>query len=68
MAQNSVIRPESTDVRPAGPSRLADETSRGRTTVASSAVREVAGTAAREISGAGTAVTSGVAAEHGEER
>jgi uncharacterized alkaline shock family protein YloU len=54
VAQNSVIRPEPTNSRQAesaSPSRLADETSQGRTTIASSVVQKVAGIAAREISG-----------------
>ncbi|CCH29219.1 Asp23/Gls24 family envelope stress response protein [Actinosynnema sp. NPDC047251] len=45
MAQNTATKPDNT------PARLADDTTQGKTTIASSVVQKVAGIAAREISG-----------------
>ncbi|MEU4806466.1 Asp23/Gls24 family envelope stress response protein [Actinosynnema sp. NPDC023587] len=45
MAQNTATKPDTT------PARLADDTTQGKTTIASSVVQKVAGIAAREISG-----------------
>ncbi|MEV0675781.1 Asp23/Gls24 family envelope stress response protein [Actinosynnema sp. NPDC050436] len=45
MAQNTATKPDT------APARLADDTTQGKTTIASSVVQKVAGIAAREISG-----------------
>ncbi|GAA4037167.1 Asp23/Gls24 family envelope stress response protein [Allokutzneria multivorans] len=56
MAQSSPTKTESTTapvqrVASTTPARLADETSQGKTSIASSVVQKIAGIAAREISG-----------------
>ncbi|WP_086825600.1 Asp23/Gls24 family envelope stress response protein [Allokutzneria sp. NRRL B-24872] len=56
MAQSSPTKTESTTapaqrMASAAPARLADDTSQGKTSIASSVVQKIAGIAAREISG-----------------